>query len=97
MVALMSMAGVPPFPGFWAKLAILKVCYGAWGTAATAAVAVGGVVGIIYYLRPLPDLLAQAKETKGQGTIESLVAVGVTFALVVILSAAPSLAWDLAR
>jgi NADH-quinone oxidoreductase subunit N len=97
MVALMSMAGVPPFPGFWAKLAILKVCYGAWGTAATAVVAVGGVVGIIYYLRPLPDLLAQARETKGQGTIESLIAVGITLALVVILSVAPSAAWDLAR
>jgi NADH-quinone oxidoreductase subunit N len=97
MLALLSMAGVPPLPGFWAKLAILKVCYGAWGAAATAAVAVGGVVGIIYYLRPLPDLLAQARETKGQGTIESLIAVGVTVALVVVLSVAPAAAWDLVR
>jgi NADH-quinone oxidoreductase subunit N len=97
MVALLSMAGVPPLPGFWGKLAVLKACYVSFGAAPTALVALGGVVGIIYYLRPLPDLLAQARETKGQGTIESLVAVGVAIAAVVVLSVAPQLAWNLAR
>jgi NADH-quinone oxidoreductase subunit N len=97
MVALLSLAGVPPFPGFWAKLAILKACFGQWGTLATALAALGGVLGIIYYLRPLPDLLAQAKETRGQGTLDALVAVGATLAVVLVLSFVPSLAWDLAR
>jgi NADH-quinone oxidoreductase subunit N len=97
IVALLSLAGVPPLPGFWTKLAILKVCFGAWGTLATAIAALGGVLGIIYYLRPLPDLLAQAKETKGQGTVDAVVAVGATVAVVVVLSFLPNLAWDLAR
>jgi NADH-quinone oxidoreductase subunit N len=96
-VALLSLAGVPPFPGFWAKLAILKACFGAWGTLATSIAALGGVLGIIYYLRPLPDLLAQAKETKGQGTLDAVIAVGATLAVVLVLAFLPSLAWDLAR
>lgn len=96
MLALMSMAGVPPLPGFWTKLAILKACYEHWGVGPTAVVALGGVLGIIYYLRPLPDLLAQARETKSTGTIESLVAVGATVVAVVVLSLAPQLAWNLA-
>jgi NADH-quinone oxidoreductase subunit N len=97
IVALLSLAGVPPLPGFWTKLAILKVCFGHWGTLATAIAALGGVLGIIYYLRPLPDLLAQAKATRGQGTVDALVAVGATVAVVVVLSFLPNLAWDLAR
>jgi NADH-quinone oxidoreductase subunit N len=97
MIALLSMAGVPPLPGFWAKLAILRVCYDHWGTTATALVAIGGVVGIIYYLRPLPDLLAQARGTSGKGTIESVFAVGVAVALVVFLSIVPGAAWALAH
>jgi len=97
MIALLSMAGVPPLPGFWTKLAILRVCYDHWGATATALVALGGVVGIIYYLRPLPDLLAQARGTTGKGTIESVVAVGVAVALVVFLSIVPGAAWALAH
>lgn len=96
MLALMSMAGVPPLPGFWTKLAILKVCFEHWGVGVTAVVALGGVLGIVYYLRPLPDLLAQAKETKGQGTLESLVAVGAAIVVMVVLSFVPQLAWQLA-
>ena len=90
------MAGVPPLPGFWTKLAILKVCFEHWGVGVTAVVALGGVLGIVYYLRPLPDLLAQAKETKGQGTLESLVAVGAAIVVMVVLSFVPQLAWQLA-
>jgi NADH-quinone oxidoreductase subunit N len=97
IIALLSLAGVPPLPGFWAKLAILKVCFGAWGTLATWIAALGGVLGIIYYLRPLPDLLAQVKETKGQGTLDAVIAVGATVAVVIVLAFLPNLAWDLAR
>ncbi len=96
MIALMSMAGVPPLPGFWGKLAVLRACYDSFGAAPTALVALGGVVGIIYYLRPMPDLLAQARETKGQGTLDSLIAVGVAVAAIVFLSVLPQLAWNLA-
>lgn len=95
MIALMSLAGVPPFPGFWTKLAVLRICFEHWGVTATALAALGGVIGIIYYLRPLPDLLAQARATRSTSTIESLVAVGLLFAVMLVLSVAPSLAWYL--
>jgi NADH-quinone oxidoreductase subunit N len=97
MVALLSLAGVPPLPGFWTKLSILKVCFSQWGTLATAIAALGGVLGIIYYLRPLPDLLAQAKGTKGEAPLDALVAVGAGVVVVVVLAFLPGLAWDLAR
>lgn len=95
MIALMSLAGVPPFPGFWTKLAVLRICFDHWGAAATTLAALGGVVGIIYYLKPLPDLLAQFRATRSTSTIESLVAVGALVAVVLVLSVAPGLAWNL--
>ena len=60
LVALLSLAGVPPFPGFWAKLVVLQATWDSWGMLATALTALGGVVGIIYYLKPMPDLLASS-------------------------------------
>jgi NADH-quinone oxidoreductase subunit N len=96
-VALLSLAGVPPFPGFWVKLAILKACWEAWGLGVTAVVALGGVLGIIYYLRPLPDLFAAAKENPGNGTLGSLVATGLALAAVVVLGLAPGLIWPFIR
>jgi NADH-quinone oxidoreductase subunit N len=95
MIALMSLAGVPPLPGFWTKLAVLRIAYDHWGVVPTTIAALGGVVGIIYYLRPLPDLLAQARGTRSTSTMESLVAVSALVAVVLVLSVAPSLAWHL--
>lgn len=62
LLALLSLAGVPPLPGFWAKLAVLVVTWKTFGLVPTLLAALGGVVGVIYYLRPMPDLLAQKKE-----------------------------------
>jgi len=51
LIFMFSMAGVPPFVGFWAKLAVLKAVIGVdlvW----LAAVAVGfSVIGAFYYIR----------------------------------------------
>jgi NADH-quinone oxidoreductase subunit N len=94
IVALLSLAGVPPLPGFWTKLAILKACFTQWGALATSIAALGGVLGVIYYLRPLPDLLAQTKETKGEGAVEALLAVGAVLAVVLVLGLVPGAMWD---
>lgn len=61
LLALLSLAGVPPLPGFWAKLAVLMATWKTFGAVPTLLAALGGVVGVIYYLRPMPDLLAQTK------------------------------------
>lgn len=61
LLAMLSLAGVPPLPGFWAKMAVLMVTWKTFGPVATVLAALGGVVGVIYYLRPMPDLLAQTR------------------------------------
>ena len=51
MIFMFSMAGVPPFIGFWAKLAVLKAIV-AQGMIWLAIVAVAfSVIGAFYYLR----------------------------------------------
>jgi len=52
MMALMfSTAGVPPFVGFWGKLAILQVLWATGHSALVIIAAVMSVVGAFYYLR----------------------------------------------
>jgi NADH-quinone oxidoreductase subunit N len=99
LLALLSLAGVPPLPGFWAKLAVLRATWDSWGMLATALAALGGVIGIIYYLKPMPDLLACSLGASSAGT-DNRGGAAVALALIVIaiaLGAAPGLAWWLAR
>lgn len=96
MLGLLSLAGVPPTPGFWVKLAVLKTTYASFGVLPTALAALGGVVGVIYYLRPLPDLIAEARRAP-TGLVVGSVAVALTGALVVVLGLFPALGWMLAR
>ena len=58
VLGLLSLAGIPPTPGFWAKLAVLDASWAAIGFWPTLIAALGGVFGALYYLKPLPDLLA---------------------------------------
>jgi NADH-quinone oxidoreductase subunit N len=87
LLSLLSLAGVPPLPGFWAKLAVLVAVWKSWGTLATSLVALGGVIGIIYYLKPMPDLLAQSRRA-------GVNVVALLLALVVLgLAFLPLFAW----
>ncbi len=94
LLGLLSLAGVPPTPGFFAKLAVLSAAFHTWGTLATAIAALGGVVGVIYYLRPMPDLLASTttKEHDGGGLSAALWVV-----IVVAIGIAPALIWKLSH
>ena len=97
LVALLSLAGVPPFPGFWAKLAVLHAAWNSWGMLATSLAALGGVVGIIYYLKPMPDLLASLMSAGPPDEDKRDVPLAVVLiAIVVGLGLVPSLAWFLA-
>ena len=61
VLALLSLAGIPPTPGFWTKIAVLDASWNMLGFWPTLIAALGGVFGALYYLRPLPDLLAIAR------------------------------------
>ena len=57
-LGLLSLSGIPPTPGFWAKLAVLVVAWQSAGVVPTLIAVAGGVFSVLYYLRPLPELLA---------------------------------------
>ena len=61
-LGLLSLAGIPPAPGFWAKLAILGPAWSYAGIGPTIVAVIGGVAGALYYLKPLPDLFAAVRE-----------------------------------
>lgn len=97
VLALASLAGVPPLPGFWAKLAVLMTAWKAWGPVPTALVALGGVIGVIYYLRPVPDLLAQSKQEGPRLSLGVVLALALTAGLVLFLALAPGWGYWLAN
>jgi NADH-quinone oxidoreductase subunit N len=96
IIGLASLAGIPPLPGFWAKVAVLKACWDAFGMGPTALAALGGVLGVIYYLRPVPELLRLAR-LPGRKDNGALIATLVSAAFVVVLGVAPGALWFMVR
>ncbi len=94
-LGLLSLSGIPPAPGFWAKLAVLWASWYAAGVWPTVIAVLGGVAGVLYYLRALPDLLAAARQVE---IARPLVGSAVVLAgiAVVVLGLVPGLAWTLA-
>jgi NADH-quinone oxidoreductase subunit N len=98
VLGLLSLSGIPPTPGFWAKLAVLDASWAAIGFWPTLIAALGGVFGALYYLKPLPDLLAVVR-TAGATRLptSSARAVVVGGVVVVFAALAPGLVYALAR
>jgi NADH-quinone oxidoreductase subunit N len=96
-LGLLSLAGIPPTPGFWAKLAILGPAWFVAGPAPTLVAVIGGVAGALYYLKPLPDLWAGLRPTLRQPSSKltglAMLLAGVA---VVVFGLAPGLAYVLA-
>jgi NADH-quinone oxidoreductase subunit N len=94
-LGLLSLSGIPPTPGFWAKLAVLVVAWQSAGWLPTLIAIFGGVFSVLYYLRPLPDIFAALR---GEGAVTRPVLVPgvvVALAVVVVLSIVPGVAWYL--
>lgn len=64
---LLSLAGMPPSPGLWAKIGVLVPAWTSGGPMVAILATLGGVFGALYYLRPVPDLLASLKRGPKQG------------------------------
>jgi len=96
-LALFALSGIPPTPGFWAKLAVLVVAWQAAGPIPTLIAIAGGVFSVLYYLRPLPDLFAAIRG--GDDTPQPAPVPGVVLAAVAVvgLGLAPGIAWTLAH
>lgn len=96
-LGLFSLAGIPPTPGFWAKLAMLGPTWTVAGPAPTVVAVIASVAGALYYLRPLPDLFAtiRASPKTTAGSLSGA-AVALAGAAVVLFGLLPYLAYALA-
>lgn len=97
-LGLFSLSGIPPTPGFWAKLAVLVVAWQAAGPVPTLIAVAGGVFSVLYYLRPLPDLFAAVRGPAAAPGRPVLVPGLLVAAVAVVgLGLFPGIAWTLAR
>jgi len=97
VIALLSLAGIPPTPGFWVKLAVLDASWASLGFWPTLIAALGGVFGTLYYLKPVPDLLAVVRVAGVRRMPSASAAVVLAGAVVVFGALAPGLVYALAR
>jgi NADH-quinone oxidoreductase subunit N len=95
-LGLFSLSGIPPTPGFWAKLAVLVVAWHAAGPLPTVIAVAGGVFSVLYYLRPLPDLFAAVRGTDVTPRPVLVPGVLVATLAVVVIGLVPGLVWTLA-
>jgi NADH-quinone oxidoreductase subunit N len=98
-LGLFSLSGIPPTPGFWAKLAVLVVAWQSAGALPTLIAVGGGVFSVLYYLRPVPDLFAALRIGGAAMAQRSVALPGVMVATlaVVVLGLFPGIAWFLSR
>lgn len=90
---LLSLAGVPPMPGFLAKVAVLATGWPVAGPWLTAIAALGGVFAALFYLRPVPALLGERDAGAPAATpLGVRLAITLGFAVSLLGAIAPSLA-----
>ncbi len=89
---LMSLAGVPPLPGFWAKLAIFRPAWQVLGPVPTAIGIAAAVAAAVYYLAPIPDLWENLKlpNVARSGANPGVVLAGI---LVAVIAIVPGFLW----
>jgi NADH-quinone oxidoreductase subunit N len=97
-LGLFSLSGIPPTPGFWAKLAVLVVAWQFAGPLPTLIAVAGGVFSVLYYLRPLPDLFGaiRAEPTRAIPGFGSGPAIALAALVVATFGVLPNLVWAIA-
>ena len=63
-IAMFSLAGIPPFPGFVAKFLIFKNVMAAGYTAYAVLGLVGSYIGIYFYLRVIQHLFMKEEQPR---------------------------------
>jgi NADH-quinone oxidoreductase subunit N len=90
-LGLMSLAGIPPLPGFWAKLALFGPAWQVLGPVPTIIGVAAAVAAAVYYLKPVPDLWGSLRLSapRPRGNAGVVVA-GLVVLLFTVL---PSIVW----
>jgi NADH-quinone oxidoreductase subunit N len=97
-IAMVSLAGIPPFPGFIAKFLIFKNAIAAGYTAYAVLGLVGSYLGIYFYLRVIQFLFMSTDDSKAALGPPARVALGaglVCLAMAILLSVFPGRVIDL--
>jgi len=97
-IAMVSLAGIPPFPGFIAKFLIFKNAIAAGYTAYAVLGLVGSYLGIYFYLRVIQFLFMSTDDSKAALGPPARVALGaglVCLAVAILLSVFPGQVIDL--
>jgi NADH-quinone oxidoreductase subunit N len=104
LLAMFSLAGVPPLVGFYAKLVVLQALLSTGATVLTVSLAVAAVlfslIGAFYYLRVVKVMYfdeppAGAMDTPIVATTDMRIALSVNGALLLVLGIAPQLLLNL--
>ena len=69
LIVMLSMAGMPPFVGFWAKWSVLREVVAADMTWLAVVAVLFSVVGLFYYLRVVRLMYFDPPEEKGAGVV----------------------------
>jgi len=77
-LAMLSLAGIPPLPGFVAKFMIFKNVIAAGYTAYAVAGLIGSYIGIYFYLRVVQYMFMSADESFARGTPSKGLALGAS-------------------
>ena len=97
-VAMLSLAGIPPFPGFVAKFLIFRNVIAAGHTTYAVLGLIGSFLGIYFYLRVIQAMFmsTDAPPVEGRGAATTaLAATGVCLAAALLLAVGPG--WLLGR
>jgi NADH-quinone oxidoreductase subunit N len=78
-IAMLSLAGIPPLPGFIAKFLIFKNVVAAGFTLYAVLGLVGSYLGIYFYLRVIQLLFMSAQERPAVTRASEGLALGATF------------------
>ncbi|HZN39248.1 MAG TPA: proton-conducting transporter membrane subunit [Planctomycetota bacterium] len=97
VVGVVSLAGIPPAPGFLAKITVLRDTWATAGTTATAIAALASVAAALFYLRPVPELLAGPRAAASTVPFAARVAIAVAAAAGVVCALAPAFSIGAAR
>lgn len=93
LIIMFSMAGVPPFAGFWAKWFVLKEVIAAGYTWLAAAAVVFSIIGAYYYLRIVKLMYFDAPEVARpiEASADARFVIGFNGLAVLALGLAPGL------
>ena len=90
-MSMLSLAGIPPFPGFFAKFYIFKNVIAAGHPILATTAFIGSFIGIYFYLKVIVQLFMAEDETKYGESNRKYGALPIIAIIYILLAAIPTL------